>query len=232
VQAKALVRVGGRPQLLRLVETLDRIGCTTITCALRADLVAPLETILRGCAGPPFARVPCRTPSSLHTLGVGLEALPGGAVFCTMADTVMPDADWSALFGETSAAMARGADAVVAVTPHVGDSGGLYVERNGHGRLTAFRDESPAHATSAAPAPPVLVTGGVYGLGPAAREIALEAVGTGVDRMRGYLRLLLVRGLDVRAVEVTRIIDLDHRSDLEHANAWLGRPGHAISPEA
>jgi hypothetical protein len=194
--------------------------------------VAPLETILRGWAGPPFARIPCRTPSSLHTLGVGLEALPGGAVFCTMADTVMPDADWNALFGQTSEAIASGADAVVAVTPHVGDSGGLYVEQNGHGRLTAFRDAPPAHANSRAPVRPVLVTGGVYGLGPAARGLALEAVGAGVDRMRSYLRLLLDRGLDVREVEVPRIIDLDHRSDLERANEWLGAPGQAISPEA
>lgn len=194
--------------------------------------MAPLDAILRSWAGPSFARIPCRTPSSLHTLGVGLAAVSGGAVFCTMADTVMPDAAWHGLFGQMRAAFACGADSVLAVTPHVGDSGGLYVERDGHGRLTAFRDAPPVPDTPAAPVGPVLVTGGVYGLGPEARGLALEALGAGVDRMRGYLRLLLDRGLDVRAVEVPRIIDLDHRSDLEHANAWLGAPSHATSPEA
>ncbi len=222
-QAKALVRVAGRPQVLRLVDALARLRCTSITCALRADLVPEVNALAIEEPGPSFARVPCRTPSSLHTLAAGLASLPEGETLATMADTVMPDADWAAVGAGTRAAFARGADAVLAVTPHVGETGGLYVELDARGRVLALHDT---------PVAPVRVTGGVYGLGPAARLLAHEAVDAGLDRMRGYLRLLIDRGLRVDAVEVTRIVDLDRRSDLLVANAWLGSPGRALSPEA
>src|SRR5438552_2388561 len=44
VVPKPLVEVAGKPQLLRLLETLDALGCDSLTCAIRADLaaVAPL----------------------------------------------------------------------------------------------------------------------------------------------------------------------------------------------
>jgi hypothetical protein len=39
--------------------------------------------------------------------------------------------------------------------------------------------------------------------------------------MRAFLRLLVRRGGPVATVEVPRIIDLDHKRDLDAAEAWL-----------
>jgi hypothetical protein len=38
--------------------------------------------------------------------------------------------------------------------------------------------------------------------------------------MRAFLRTVVATGFDVRTVEVERIVDLDHRRDLDIANAW------------
>jgi hypothetical protein len=40
--------------------------------------------------------------------------------------------------------------------------------------------------------------------------------------MRAFLRLLVRRGGPVGTVEIPRIIDLDHKRDLDAATAWLG----------
>src|SRR2546427_9642202 len=84
VVPKPLVEVAGKPQLLRLLETLDALGCDSLTCAIRADLaaVAPLLDARRFRA--PLKVMPCRTPSSLHTLAETLPGVPPGPVFCSM----------------------------------------------------------------------------------------------------------------------------------------------------
>jgi len=89
---KALVEVAGRPQVLHLIQTLEELGCESITCMIRdgVRIEAPASVVVRS----------CRTPSSLHTLIAGLAVVPPGPVFCTMVDTVMPAADWRRVYGK------------------------------------------------------------------------------------------------------------------------------------
>ena|SRR5438309_9784512 len=70
---KPLVEVAGRPQLLRLLETLDALGCESLTCAIRADLPAVAALLDARRFRAPFRVMPCRTPSSLHTLAEALQ---------------------------------------------------------------------------------------------------------------------------------------------------------------
>jgi len=200
---KALVEVAGRPQIVHLIETFVELGCASVTCMVRDGIQFTF---------PPQAEVrSCRTPSSLHTLVEGLAVVPPGAVFCAMVDTVMPDGDWRRLYRGVSDHLAAGAMAVLAVTPFVDDERPLYVTRDAAGLAVDISD----HLAS-----PPLVTGGVYGFSPAARRAAADAVRT-LPRMRAFLRLLVGRGGPVTTVEVPRIIDLDHKRDLDAAAAWL-----------
>jgi NDP-sugar pyrophosphorylase family protein len=203
---KALVEIAGRPQVVHLIETFAELGCASITCMVRDDLPTDWQRFA------PSARVQsCRTPSSLHTLVKGLAVVPPGPVFCAMVDTVMPAADWRHLYRGVTDQLAAGSLAVLAVTPFVDDERPLYVTRDAAGMAVEISDHL---------APPPLVTGGVYGLSPAARRIATGAVRT-LPRMRAFLRLLVRRGGPVGTVEIPRIIDLDHKRDLDAATAWL-----------
>ena len=202
---KALVEIGGRPQVVNLIETFAELGCETITCMVR-------EGITIESPGPAIVRV-CRTPSSLHTLVAGLAVVPPGPVFCAMVDTVMPAADWRRLHRGVVERLDGGAAAVLAVTPFVDDELPLYVTRDADGMASAILDTPPPHA-------PPLVTGGVYGLSPVARRLASVAVAS-LHRMRAFLRLLVELKAPVATVEVPRIIDLDHKRDLEAAERWL-----------
>jgi molybdopterin-guanine dinucleotide biosynthesis protein A len=204
---KALVEVGGRPQIVNLIETFAELGCETITCMVREGIriESPRPAVVRA----------CRTPSSLHTLVAGLAIVPPGPVFCAMVDTVMPAADWRSLYRGVRARLDEGAAAVLAVTPFVDDELPLYVTRDAGGMATGILDTPPAAVGG-----PVPVTGGVYGLSPVARRLAAVAVAS-LHRMRAFLRLLVELKTPVATVEIPRIIDLDHKSDLDAAERWL-----------
>ena len=212
---KPLVRVGGEPLVLRLLGLLASLECETLTCMVRADFTTVFRLLEGREFGRPLEVRPCRTPSSMHTLAEGLQAVPAGAVFCTMVDTVMPEASWRDVYAKTGRGLADGADAMLAVTPFVDDESPLYVSTDGAGFVRAVSDD---------PLAPARVTGGVYGFSTPAREAAAEAVRQGVQRMRGFLKWLVARGSRVGTIAVPRIIDLDHQSDLRLANAWLGSP--------
>jgi molybdopterin-guanine dinucleotide biosynthesis protein A len=194
---KALVPVGGVPQLLRLARLLERAGAESVTCLLRRGVsIEPVAAELDRLRIPVGVHE-CLTPSSLHTLVAGLAVTPAGEVFCTMVDTVMPAADWLRTAGESRRRLAGGADAVLVVTPFVDDERPLYVARDDSGRVARITDEAVP-----------------------AREVASAALAAGQERMRAFLKTLVRERYDVRAVEVAKVVDLDHRRDLDAANAW------------
>jgi NDP-sugar pyrophosphorylase family protein len=209
---KPLVEVAGRPQIVGLLETFAALGCSSLTCAVRADFPAVTRLLDGKRFGPPLTTVQCRTPSSLHTLVEGLRAVPAGPVFCSMVDTVMRPADWRAIYGAIERHLAEGAELVLAVTPYVDDESPVYVIRGVDDQVRTVSDE---------PVQPPCVTGGVYGLSPEIRRAAAVAVSGGGHRMRGFLKAVVADGRRVAAVEVPRIIDIDRPSDLQQANAWL-----------
>jgi hypothetical protein len=193
--------------VLHLIQTLEELGCESITCMIRdgVRIEAPASVVVRS----------CRTPSSLHTLIAGLAVIPPGPVFCTMVDTVMPAADWRRVYAEVTDKLQEGSFAVLAVTPFVDDELPVYVWRDAQGRVTDIADRPSNGAASA------VVTGGVYGLSPGARRLATVAVSS-ASRMRAFLKLLVEVRAPVATVEVPKIIDLDHKRDLEAAETWLG----------
>jgi NDP-sugar pyrophosphorylase family protein len=209
---KAFVELDGQPLLLRLVDSLRALDCETITAAVRKSALAEAGPA-SGSTGAASAHfLGCETPSSLHTLAVGLEAVPPGPLLCVMVDSVMREEDWRRLFARADHLLRNGADACVAVTPHADDEKPLYVVRRPDGSVAAFRSE---------PVLPPLVTGGVYFMSTQVRDLAPRVLALGIVRMRGFLAWLAEHGYRIESVEVERIMDVDRGRDLAAAGAWL-----------
>jgi GTP:adenosylcobinamide-phosphate guanylyltransferase len=207
-EPKALVLVGGRPQLLRLWDTLDSLGCDGITCMVRAGV--PAESLVRERAS--LRVIACSTPSSLHTLALAFQALPPGPVFCTMVDTVMSWSDWLAVWIAWESAIPKGVEVLLAVTaPPQRDPQALYVRADAAGRVQAIGEDAFGSP---------LATAGVYGFGPAVRPLAARALEAGISRMRGFLAVLAAGKHSIQAVRVAQALDVDRREDLEEANSW------------
>jgi NDP-sugar pyrophosphorylase family protein len=213
---KPMVEIAGKPQILRLVETFEALGCATITCMVRDGFPAMFELLRQAPASRPVNVVACHTPSSLHTLVKGFHATPAGDVFCSVVDSVMRERDWRRVYRGAVRHLAARADAVLAVTPYVDDESPLWVERGDDGFVRRLDSQ---------PMSPPRVTGGVYAFSPRARDEGIAAERDGLQRMRAFLARLVERGVRVGAVEVPRIIDVDRERDLEAANAWLRSTG-------
>jgi NDP-sugar pyrophosphorylase family protein len=209
---KAFVEVHGRPLLLRLVDTLRALGCETITAAVRKSALAEAGPAFHSAGAASVRVLACETPSSLHTLAAGLQAVPPGPLLCVMVDSIMREEDWRRLFARADHLLRNGADACVAVTPHGDDEKPLYVVRRRDGSVAAFRSE---------PVLPALLTGGVYFMSTQVRDLAPRVLALGVVRMRGFLSWLAEHGYRIETVEVERIMDLDRGRDVEAAGAWL-----------
>ncbi|MFL5576933.1 MAG: NTP transferase domain-containing protein [Gemmatimonadaceae bacterium] len=227
---KALVPVAGRPLLLALAERLAALGCASVTCAVHEDAMAslaraaPLAGTVRRLAAGGTRFLPCRTPSSLHTLDLGLSCVPPGEVFVSMVDTVMAPDDWRLVHEGCARGLASGAAAVLAVTPcDGGDDAPLWA------RVTP---EHEVTMIGSARSDPPLVTGGVYALGAAARARVPAALAAGRERMRAFLAELVDSGAEVRAVEVECVVDVDHERDLVRANAHLAAAAARAEPRA
>jgi hypothetical protein len=131
-----------------------------------------------------------------------------------MVDSVMSPDDWSKLYESSGYWLEQGADAVLAVTPERDrDDAPLWVTTDQSDRVVAIGPEAAAAAGH--------VTGGVYGFTEAARARAAETLASGRHHMRIFLHDLVASGADVRGVEIPRIIDIDHRNDLEKANTYM-----------
>jgi molybdopterin-guanine dinucleotide biosynthesis protein A len=211
---KAAVRLGGRPQILRLIDTFLALGLDSVTCMVRdtyPEVLLAVESE-RSVAGDRLRAVACNTPSTLHTLADGLLEVPPGPVFCSLVDTVMLERDWRRVYEDSARQLRRGRDAVLAVTPFVDDENPLWVERGAGG--LARRIGGP-------PVVPPCVTGGAYVYSERARDAAEEARREGGTRLRYFLGDLVKDGAKVGTVEVARIVDLDHKRDIDTADALL-----------
>jgi len=204
---KALMPIGSQPQLLRLADTLTRLGCDSVSAMVRAEVLEQLGPAPQG-----LSAHACRTPSSLHTLVEGLAHVPPGPVFCTLVDTIMPSGDWRRAFAAAQDEVATGAaDAMLVVTPFADDDERpLYASVDETGRVTAVGEVPGARR---------LVTGGVYAFAARTRAMASAALHAGADRLRAFLAALPAHGARVIAVEVARVVDLDRRRDLAAAEA-------------
>lgn len=211
---KPWVRIGARPYIATLIETLLTVGCESVSCLIRADEPRVLGELREGFPANRCFVHACHTPSSLHTLAIGLGVTPPGPVFCTMVDTVMRPPDWAYVHRSVESLLGEGADAVLAVTPYAEGDGALYVDRDPSGWVRAL-GETPFGTP--------IVTGGVYGLSPGVRALAACAVAEGRSRMRSFLRMLKERGLRVTTIEVEKIVDLDRASDLIAARDLLAQ---------
>jgi choline kinase len=213
-QPKSLVQVNGQAQLPHLIETLRALGCETVTCMVPFQLARKLSSLPSIAGEARITVVGCRTPSSLHTLALGLAAIPAGSVLCTMVDTVMRRADWDSLGNSIHQRLDGGHDLVLAVTPYVDDESPVYVSLGTDGTVVAISDT---------PLDPVTVTGGVYGLSNVARTAVRGAIGRQTERLRQFLAFA-AGSMRVTAVSVPRIIDVDRASDLAAANRWMESP--------
>lgn len=212
---KPLVALQGRPMIERLIGEMIEAGAESVTIITNAKM-PEVGAFLRELTLPvELTVIEKTTPSSMHSFYEISRMMENkGRFILTTVDTIFrpePFRRYVKVFEAAPDSVA----AMMGVTRFVDDEKPLYVAADNDMRITAFLDSPAADA--------LFVSGGIYGLDTRCIRVLKQCVESGVSRMRNYQRALIQAGLDVRAFEFDKIVDVDHVSDIEGAEAFLAQ---------
>ena len=219
-QPKPLVRLQGETLLQRPIRIFmdNQAEEICVICNGQTALVAQhLEDIKhKGLGGHP---VPLNimvktTPSSMHSL-YELSRFFDDDIFCaTTVDTVFCEREFAEYIAMLEETVRSGeTDGLMGVTGYIDDEKPLYVAVDNGGSVTGFHDTPVPDAE--------YVSAGIYGLHRRALTTLESCVNRGEMRMRNFQRALLNDGLRLRAFPFTKVLDIDHASDITKAEAFL-----------
>lgn len=214
--SKPLVEVHGEKLIDRLVRVFLDNGATEIVVICN-DLTHLVEQHLKdlqahGLAGRavPLRYLVKSTPSSMHSFHAISPYLTDGKFVLTTVDTIFREED----FGRYVKAFqdSDDVDALMGVTDYIDDEKPLHVGVADDGSITGFFDQSDS---------PKYISGGIYGLTPRCIDVLNGCMERGEARMRNFQRALVAEGLALRAFPFGKILDIDHASDIQTAEAFL-----------
>lgn len=154
------------------------------------------------------------TPSSLHSFAALISNFPAMDNVClsTIDSIFRPEefANYISQFEKDSSL-----DALMAVSKFEDDESPLYVnlESGSNKKVTSFSSQIESED--------YYISGGLYCFRKSALNVAIDAVENGISRMRNFQQELINRSLNVQAFPFTKIIDIDHVTDIEKAESFL-----------
>ena len=222
---KPLVNVHGEhliDRLLRIFMANDAeeivVICNDLTTLVSAHLVDIQQNGLQG-RPIPLRFLVKSTPSSMHSFFELSRYLEDSDAFVlTTVDTIFREEEFGSYVSAFKQMLAKGEDGMMGVTDYIDDEKPLYVEtveETGdtlYPRITGFLDACDH---------PRFISGGIYGLTPRAITTLQGCMERGESRMRNFQRALIRDGLKLRAYPFTKVLDIDHASDIAKAEAFL-----------
>lgn len=222
-QPKPLVELGGQAMIDRLMGIFLDCGATEIYVICN-QLTSLVSDHLESCRkrGLPVRYVVKTTASSMHSLYELAPMLEGDEPFVvTTVDTIFRTDEFNDYVNRWQRLADSGeADGLMGVTDYIDDEKPLYVQTDPQLRITAFLDTEEC---------PHYISGGIYGLTPRALNTLRTCINRGESRMRNFQRALVADGLRLRAYPFSKVLDIDHASDIRKAEEFLMQNSHYTS---
>mgnify|MGYP004610231925 FL=1 len=218
-QPKPLVEVDGEKLIDRLIRVFMNndaeeivVICNDLTTLVSQHLVRLQQDGLKG-RPIPLRFVVKSTPSSMHSFYEISKYLDGGPFVLTTVDTIFREAEFGQYVSTFRQLAKTGkADGMMGVTDYIDDEKPLYVNTDSDDNITAFLDSNDT---------PHYISGGIYGLTAPAIKTLEGCIERGESRMRNFQRALLSDGHRLKAYPFSKVLDIDHASDIEKAEAFL-----------
>lgn len=219
-QPKPLVEVAGECLIDRLIRIFTENNATEIVVICRTpesdgDPMARVHTHLQDIKlngkSAPLTILQKATPSSMHSFYELSRHLTDDKFVLTTVDTIFREEDFKAYI---SAFMNSDKDGMMGVTDYIDDEKPLYVATQADGKITGFLDKDENKECK-------YISGGIYGLTPKAIETLNRCIESGQSRMRNFQRGLIEDGLHLDAYPFTKVLDIDHASDIAKAEEFL-----------
>lgn len=212
---KPLVEVGGERLIDRLVRVFSQNGATEIVVICNEQMTSVRQRLeeLQQTSRVPLRFIVKSTPSSMHSMWELSPWLGDEPFVLTTVDTIFREAEFGEYVAEFERLAASGeADGLMGVTDYIDDEKPLYVSTDAAMGITGFLDACDA---------PKYISGGIYGLTPRSIVTLRGCIERGESRMRNFQRALIADGLRLRAWAFSKVLDIDHKSDIGKAEEFL-----------
>jgi len=207
---KPLVRINGVEMIKRLIDIFVNNSATSISIIVNEEMTQVQDYVNNLKLNIPLNIVVKSTPSSMHSFYELRNFLREGKFCLTTVDTIFKEVDFHQYMQSFIAN--NESDGMMAVTSFIDDEKPLYVEVDETMNIIDFLDQSTTCK---------YISGGIYGLTPKALTTLEKCLEAGTARMRNFQRELIKDGLRLKAFPITQIMDVDHATDIEKAEAFL-----------
>jgi NDP-sugar pyrophosphorylase family protein len=212
---KPLVKIGGEMLIDRLFRVFQQQGATEIVVICNKQMTEVRHHLqqIQQAGSLPLKFIVKSTPSSMHSLWELSPWLADEPFVLTTVDTIFREREFTdyvqtfqTLVGQQQA------DGLMGVTDYIDDEKPLYVATDDDLRITGFLDacETPRY-----------ISGGIYGLTPRSLTTLQRCIERGESRMRNFQRALVHDGLLLKAFPFSKVLDIDHASDIQKAEEFI-----------
>ncbi|MGE5351015.1 MAG: nucleotidyltransferase family protein [Acidobacteriota bacterium] len=222
---KAMISINGETIIERIIRLSVSNGVSSIYCIINEEEQALRDFFLKGDFQVPVKLVIRTTESSMHSLFSLAHYLSEEPFLLTTCDSVFDASEFSKYVSsikdssvkdssvkDSSANESQSCQGVLAVTQYIDDEKPLCVEMEGDCDITSFSDSKEGYKWA---------TGGIYYFSPGIFEMINKAHELKISRLRNFLRLLLSSGYKLKGYPFSKIIDIDHLSDIKAAGEFL-----------
>lgn len=212
---KPLVKIGGEMLIDRLFRVFQQQGATEIVVICNEQMTEVRHHLqqIQQAGSLPLKFIVKSTPSSMHSLWELSPWLADEPFVLTTVDTIFREREFTnyvqtfqTLVGQQQA------DGLMGVTDYIDDEKPLYVATDDDLRITGFLDNCEA---------PRYISGGIYGLTPRSLTTLQRCIERGESRMRNFQRALVHDGLLLKAFPFSKVLDIDHASDIQKAEEFI-----------
>lgn len=209
---KPLVQLNGMAMIDRLVHIFAQNGAEQVVIIINNEVALTKEHVaaLKETAEVPLEVIVKTTPSSMHSFYELSRFLKDDKFCLTTVDTIFREDEFAAFI---EAFKASGKDGMMAVTDYIDDEKPLYISTDEKLNITGFHDAATPDCR--------YISGGIYCLTPKAIDTLEKCMEKGMSRMRNFQRQLVADGLQLKAYPFSKILDVDHASDIVKAEAFL-----------
>jgi len=208
---KPLIKIQGIPMIERLIRIFLKNSASSISVIVNDEMKEVQEYLKNSRIPVPFHLRIQSTPSSMHSLYELSRYLENDRFCLTTVDTIFMEDEFSGYIQAFK--NSDRLDGLMAVTDFVDDEKPLYVKTDSGLKILNFLDLPETGCA--------YVSGGIYCLRRTVIPVLENAVSEGMSRMRNYQRRLVSEGLNLKAYPFSKIIDIDHASDISKAEAFL-----------
>ncbi len=209
---KPLVQLSGMAMIDRLIHIFAKNGAEQVVVIINNEVAQTKEhlALLKKVSEVPLEVIVKTTPSSMHSFYELSTYLKDDKFCLTTVDTIFREEEFSRFI---EAFKASDKDGLMAVADYIDDEKPLYISTDEELNITGFHDARTPDCR--------YISGGIYCLTPKSIDTLQRCMENGMSRMRNFQRQLVADGLHLGAYPFSKILDVDHASDIEKAEAFL-----------